>query len=178
MRWFVEWWYNVDMGERITMTEREQLAALIERLPADRLPLALERLEPLVEAIEPSRPLEPEVTEFDIRDAPARKVRVPLRVRARQPREKVVMEVGLPSEANLATLNALNANARWWRDHYAEVIAAYHNTHIAISQGEVFTGTSYFDALALASASHPDNAAFVIRLFNSLPTNGNASGHF
>ena len=154
------------------MTDRERLAALIEQLPEDHLRLALERLEPLVKTSNLIQSGAPEAAEFVIHDLPPRRIRLPLRVHAREPREKVVMEIGDKSEAAAGAVNALSANARWWSDHRAEIVAAYHNTHIAISQGEIFQGESYFDALAQARAKHPADTPLVIRLFNLLPASG------
>lgn len=160
------------------MTTRERLAVLIEQLPEDQLQLALERLEPLAKT--PTRPLEvkdsgPEATEFVVSNSPARQVRLPIWVRAREPLAKVVMEVGDISEKHAAAIEALAANARWWREHRVEIVAEHHNTYIAVSRREVFRGGAYFDALANARAKHPDDTPFIIRLFNSGPVTVNAN---
>ena len=116
------------------------------------------------------------MTEFIVHDLPARKIRLPLRAYVPEPREQIVMEVGRRSEAYAAMAQALSANARWWRDHHVQIVAAYSDTHIAISLGEVFQGASYFDALARAQAAHPADLPLVLYLVRPPPANS-ANGH-
>ncbi|MBI3764326.1 MAG: hypothetical protein HY260_20995 [Chloroflexi bacterium] len=160
------------------MTTRERLTALVEQLPEDKLQLALERIEPLTAMT--SRPgvakdEKPEPVEFIVRDVPRRRIRLPIRVRLKEPRHKVTMEIGGISEAHAAALDALAANARWWNDHRAEIAAEFHDTHVAISQGKVFRGKSYFDALAKARSAYPNDTPFIIRLYSSTPATAHAN---
>ncbi len=150
------------------MTSREKLAALIAQIPENNLQLALEWLVPLAKAssaLGEEKHTEPETIEFVIHDSPTRQTRLPIRLVGS--RQRVVMETGSVSEKHLAAINALSENARWWITHRLEVIAQYRNTHIAISQGEIFAGKSYFDALSRANVRRPGDTPFVIRLSNS-----------
>ncbi len=150
------------------MTSREKLAALIAQIPENNLQFAFERLVPLATA---SPALgeeiygEPETVEFVIHDSPVRQTRLPIRLVG--PRQRVVMETGSVSEKHWAAINALSENARWWIANRLEIIAQYRNTHIAISQGEIFAGESYFDALSRANVRRPGDTPFVICLSNS-----------
>ncbi len=137
------------------MTLRERLIELASQLPEERLPAALEQMEQLAG-------VRPGLVEFNLRDQPVRPPRLPLRLPFRAP--QVVVETEAPTTATAALTTAFTRNARWWRDHYAAVLAAHQGAYVAISQGEVFRGDSYLDALRRAQAAHPADAPFILCL--------------
>jgi len=137
------------------MTLREKLIELASRLPEERLPAALEQMEQLAS-------VRPGLVEINLRDQPVRPPRLPLRLPFRAP--QVVVETEAPTAQAAAFTAALTRNARWWRDHYAAVLAAHQGVYVAISQGEVFRGHSYLDALRRAQTAHPADAPFILCL--------------
>jgi len=149
------------------MTVREKLTALIEQLPEAQLGPALEHLEALQSAS--ISPAAPELVEFVIHDAPPRDLRRPLRVHTWPVREKATLEVAETSEAEVKAFITLLENARWWRDHHAEIRAAHTQTHVAISRGVVFPAASYLDALTRAQAQHPAEMPFIIGFSDAPP---------
>lgn len=151
------------------MTTREQLATLVEQLPEDKLQTALERLMSLMEPAPPppeTRYAEPEVTEFVIRDLPARPVRLPIRVRSHGPRERVVMSVGDVSERLRAEMQRLMENINWWNVNRYEVVShpERRNRYIAISKGKVFLGVTYQEARSAALMEHAGDVPLVLFL--------------
>ena len=86
-----------------------------------------------------------------------------------------MMEVGGKSAKLASGINELKTNGLWWRERRAEIIATYHNTHIAISMGELFSGESYMDAFDAAKAKYPGDVPFIIRLFNTNATTTHAN---
>jgi len=141
------------------MTLREKLIELAAQLPEDRLPAALAQMEQL--ASKPHPRVGTETIEFSVREQP-RPLRLPPRLPPRA--SQLVMEVETLSTQAFALAEAFTTNARWWRDHSAAILAAYHDTYIAISQGEVFRGADYLDALRQAQAVHPTDAPFILSL--------------
>ncbi len=144
------------------MTVREKLTTLIEQLPEAQLGPALEQLEALQSA--PISPVASEAVEFFVQDVPPRNMRRPLRVHTWPVRETATLEVAETSGVQVSVFIALLENARWWRDHHAEIRAVHTQTHIAISRGVVFQAASYLDALTQAQAHHPDDMPFIIGL--------------
>ncbi len=98
------------------MTLRERLIELASQLPEERLPAALEQMEQLAG-------VRPGLVEINLRDQPVRPPRLPLRLPFRAP--QVVVETETPTAQAAAFTAALMRNARWWRDHYAAVLAAH-----------------------------------------------------
>lgn len=154
------------------MTARERLITLVEQIPEDKLELAIERLELLVRPAVKFDQLpqaEPEVLEFDVPARPSRQVYYPhYHFHFRGPTSKVEMEIGEPSEENIRRNQRFFANIDWWNKHWREVVSdpSRRNKHVAISEGEIFLGTAYAEALDKALGQHPADVPYVFYLHN------------
>ncbi len=148
------------------MTSRDTLAKIVERLPDDKVGLAIKKLEPLLETSKnaPSETLEAEATEFVVRPLPGGPIRLPFR--DRQASDHVGMDIADPSAKHLEAMRALTANLAWWGTHRHELLRKHRNVYIAISKAEVVEGESYSEAYARARARQPDDTPFVFYLFD------------
>lgn len=71
----------------------------------------------------------------------------------------VMEEVDDPPEVSRARVRRemFDRNFNWLADHAAEVYEKYRGKNICIAGGEVFAGDTPEQAVALASATHPDD---------------------
>lgn len=76
----------------------------------------------------------------------------------------VMEEVDDPAEVSKARIRRemFDRNFNWLADHASEVYERYRGKHICVAGEEVFAGDTPEEAIALASAAHPeDQGSFV-----------------
>lgn len=89
-----------------------------------------------------------------------------LPIRSTSMPSKAHMEVAEPAKDDSLFMQRLQANIEWWNQHFAQIRnnTALHDRYIAISDGEVFTGTSYEEAYSKARAAYPNGVPYLFFL--------------